>query len=111
MTLRKLMQKDKREEFVELTEKALLEEDGDRMIELLQAREVARQHMMVNDIDLREKAKEYLSRETKILERLEDEKKKLLKEMENISRKKSAAKTYAPTFPFPPMPAFFDKKG
>jgi hypothetical protein len=111
MILRNAMDKDKRKDFLELTEKALLEKDGDRMIELLQTREVACQHMISNNIDLGESVKECLSRETKILEKLKDEKKKLLKEMENISRKKSAAKTYAPTFPFPPMPAFFDKKG
>jgi len=105
------MQEDERKYFIEMTEKALLEDDVDRMAQHLLKREIIRQHMVASNIDLGEDAKECLSREAKVLERLEVEKKKVLKEMEDLSRKKSAAKTYSPVFPFPPMPIFFDKKG
>jgi hypothetical protein len=105
------MQEERKKEFVELSEKALLEDDADKMVQLLQQREIAREHLMSHNVVLGQDVEEFLSRETKILERLEHERKKVLKEMEGLFRERTATKGYAPTFPFPPMPAFFDKKG
>ena len=102
---------DKKKAFVDLTEKALLEDDIDKLIEYLLERNSSVEYLMKNDVDISEEAEEYLLKETKILKKLEDERKKLLKDMDNLSRNKAATKKYSPKFPFPPLPVFFEKKG
>ena len=67
--------------------------------------------MKENDLIDVDEAQNYLLQETDIIERLEEERKKLLKEMDALSQSKKAVKKYSPKFPFPPMPVFFNKKG
>ncbi len=102
---------DKKKTFIELTEKALLEDDVDKLIEDLMERNSSVEYLMKNDVDISEEYEEFLLKETKILERLENERKKLLKDMDELSRNRSVAKAYSPKFPFPPLPVFFEKKG
>lgn len=97
--------------FRELTKRALSEEDRDKFIDNLMERESVLEDLKKNNIPFKvEEAKEDLLRETKIAERLEDEYRKLMREMEEFSRSKKAMKKYSPQFPFPSMPVFFDKK-
>ena len=55
-----------------------------------------------------EELKECIEREAEILSRLEYERKKLLTQMEELSKSRSAVRRYRSKFPFPPMPVFFD---
>lgn len=97
--------------FRELTEKALSEEDTDRFIGYLISREPVIDDLKKEGLFQEvEEVKEDLDKETRIHEKLEDEFKKLMSEMEELSRNKKAAKTYSPQFPFPAMPFFFEKK-
>ncbi|MCX5813457.1 MAG: hypothetical protein NT178_13085 [Proteobacteria bacterium] len=105
------MDNDKRKAFVELTEKALLEDNIDKLIEDLLERNSSVEYLMKDDVNISEVAEEYLSKETKILKILENERKKLLIEMDKLSKNKAATKKYSPKFPFPPLPVFFEKKG
>jgi hypothetical protein len=107
----KPMDDDKKKTFFELTEKALLEDDVDKLIEDLLERNSSVEYLTKNDVDISEESEEFLFRETKILERLENERKKLLKDMDELSRNRSVVKAYSPKFPFPPLPVFFEKKG
>ncbi|HPH42502.1 MAG TPA: hypothetical protein PLX88_07005 [Syntrophorhabdaceae bacterium] len=100
------------EDYIELTRKALDEHDPDKFIDLLMQRKVFLECMMKeNDLIDVDEAQNYLLQETDIIERLEEERKKLLKEMDALSQSKKAVKKYSPRFPFPPMPVFFNKKG
>jgi len=105
------MNDDMKKAFVELTEKVLLEDDIDKLIEDLIARNSSAEYLMKNDVNISEEAEGYLIKETEILKRLEDERKKLLIEMDKLSKSKAVIRTYAPKFPFPPLPVFFEKKG
>jgi hypothetical protein len=49
--------------------------------------------------------------ERKILERLEIERKKIIKDIDNLSRQINTVKAYSARFPIPSMPAFFDQMG
>jgi hypothetical protein len=49
--------------------------------------------------------------ERKILERLESERKKIIKDIDNLSRQINIAKAYSARFPIPSIPAFFDQTG
>lgn len=52
-----------------------------------------------------------ISIERKIFARLEGERKKIIKDIEKISRKINTLKAYSARFPIPSMPAFFDQTG
>lgn len=52
-----------------------------------------------------------ISIERKIFVRLEGERKKIIKDIEKISRKINTLKAYSVRFPIPSMPAFFDQTG
>ena len=51
---------------------------------------------------------ECLEREVDLLTRLNDERQKLLAQMDELSKNRSAAQKYRAKFPFPPLPVFFD---
>jgi hypothetical protein len=98
-------------EFIRLSREALEEQDRDRLIALImemnkllaEARaDVARPL----DLSLGE-MKQCLERETEILARLEQERRKLLAHMESFSKSRNAAQKYRARFPFPPLPVFF----
>lgn len=100
------------EVYSDLTERALKEDGLDEFINLLLQRMVILENMMENNVNIdSEEASNYLLKELNILKKLEAERKKLLVEMEELSKNKKAIKKYSPKFPFPPMPVFFDKKG
>jgi hypothetical protein len=98
--------------FVELSHSAIREEDTDRLIKVLLDRNVILDRLIKeNELLKKEDLIKCIALESKILERLKSERKKLLRDMDAFSKSRAAAKTYSSTFPFPPMPAFFDKKG
>jgi hypothetical protein len=47
--------------------------------------------------------------ERKILERLESKKRKIIRDIDKLSRQMKTARAYSVKFPFPTMPAFFDQ--
>ena len=96
--------------YSELSEKSLGEEKSNKFIEILLEREPYAMDLINHGITLDEElAREFLEKETKILERLKEEKTRLLKEMDQVSRTRKAARNYRCTFPFPSIPVFFDK--
>lgn len=100
-----------KDSFRELTKRALSEEDTDIFIDNLMEREALLEDLKRENLSFGiEEAKDDLLRETKIAERLEDERKRLIKDFEDLSRNKKAMKRYSPPFPLPSMPVFFDKK-
>ncbi len=97
-------------EYKALTGKALPEKDVDRFIEYLKTREPYSMDLINHRVPLEKgEADSMLENETKILERLKEERAKVLKEMERLSKSRRGAKTYASKFPFPSMPVFLDK--
>jgi hypothetical protein len=46
-----------------------------------------------------------------IIERLKTERKRMIKDIDEVSRKISTVKAYSALFPIPSMPAFFDLTG
>jgi len=98
------------QKFSELSDRGLGEEKSDKFIELLVEREPYAMDLINHQIRLdEEQAKVLLEKETKILERLKEEKARVLKEMDQVSRTRKAAKEYGAVFPFPSMPVFFDR--
>jgi hypothetical protein len=95
--------------FVELTDKALPEEDVDKFIEYLSERERYRGSLMDSLLHFtKEEAQTLLARETRVLEKLQEERAKLLKEMESINRDRKASAAYT-SRPARPAPVFLNK--
>ncbi len=103
--------RDRAMEFTRLSREALEEKDRDRLIALI----IERNKLLAGtrsgdarplDLSLQE-MKESLEREGEILARLEQERRKLLAEMESFSKSRNAAQKYRARFPFPPLPVFF----
>jgi hypothetical protein len=100
------------ERFVALTEKALTEEDSGCFLEdLLERDGLMRELVEKGPVLSPEEAGICLFHENKVLARLEDERTKLLKDMEDLSINRRAVTAYVPKFPFPSMPVFFDRTG
>jgi hypothetical protein len=98
------------EKFSELSDKGLGEEKSDKFIELLLRREPYSMDLINHRVKLdEEQAKDFLEKETRILDRLKEEKARVLKKMDQVSRTRKAAKQYRSIFPFPPIPVFFDR--
>jgi hypothetical protein len=98
------------EKFNELSDKGLGEEKSDLFIELLLEREPYAMDLINHGVKLDEEtARSFLEKETRILERLKEEKTRVLKEMDQVSKVRIASRQYRPKFPFPSMPVFFDK--
>jgi len=99
------------EDFVRLSREAQKERNRERLIDLLMERGRlifdAQTSGSRLDLPLHE-LKECLEREVDLLSRLEYERKKLLKQMEELSKSRNAVRKYRSKFPFPPMPVFFD---
>ncbi len=99
-------------EFKSLTLNALEAIEPDEFIDALLKRDAIIKKIIEKNIELDpEEATYYLKLEEKILERLEEERKIIIKDLSDMGDKKRAIRQYTPKFPFPPMPAFFDKKG
>ncbi|MBA4416594.1 MAG: hypothetical protein C0392_01595 [Syntrophus sp. (in: bacteria)] len=96
--------------FMKLTDRAMPGKDIDKFIEYLLEREPYAMDLINHRIELTDdEIKDFLSKEKKILERLKQERTKLLQEMERLAKNRKASKAYSPKFPFPPMPVFLDK--
>ena len=92
-----------------LSEEALQETDVDKVIERLKEKNAFVMSLPLNESSLSvEEMERCLQTELAVLSRLEEERKKLLKQMEELSRYRKACQTYEPKFPFPPIPAFLD---
>jgi hypothetical protein len=98
--------------FVSLTRKALSEEESDRFLEdLLERDGLMRELVEKGPVLSPEEAGICLFQEGRVLARLEEERTKLLKDMEDLSINRKAVTAYVPKFPFPSMPVFFDRTG
>jgi hypothetical protein len=96
--------------FEESTIRALHEPDADAMIALLEGRISLLNSFMAHKSDIEpEQAGCLLRLEEEIIARLEDERSKVLKGLDELAKNLKALKVYSPKFPFPSMPVFFDK--
>ena len=97
--------------FEELTEAALVEEDGTAFIGFLMQREdVARRFTgSPGSID-KMLAERFFENELLIIKRLEEERTKLLIEIDLYAQGQRAIRSYSPKFPLPPTVSFFDQK-
>ena len=96
--------------FSELSDRGLGEEKSDKFIDLLLEREPYAMDLINHCVRLDEKrARDFLEKEERILERLKKEKTRVLKEMDQVSKTRNASRQYKSTFPFPPMPVFLDR--
>lgn len=112
MTQRKPQDQRLIDEYKALTLSALDENDLDRFMEYLIKRDVIIKKIVKENIELNEDEIDYLyGLEKEVLKRLEEQRKTIIEDISAISEKKRAIRKYTPKFPFPPMPAFFEKKG
>ncbi len=101
-----------REEFMLLAEIAVTEKDPEEFIKILKKRNTYIGRVIKEDPELlRDDMEECLEREKLILQRLESERRKVIEEMEKLSKNKKAVATYAARYPFPTMPCFVDRDG
>jgi len=97
--------------FEGMTLAALDQEDGAAFIQCLLMREKVCERMTASSAGLDADTAERLrANETRVIERLEEERSKLLKEIERYSEVRRALRSYSPKFPLPPAPAFFSFK-
>ncbi|MBP8626773.1 MAG: hypothetical protein KBI10_08815 [Syntrophorhabdales bacterium] len=100
------------DEFKSLTLDALDAIGSDDFINILLKRDLVIKNITEDNIKLDpEEIAFYIRLEEKILERLEEERKGVIQDIADMGDKKRVIRQYTPKFPFPPMPAFFDKKG
>jgi hypothetical protein len=103
------MSRESVDEFIRLGIEALQENNVDNLIDALQKRKVAFDSLVKDSRELsKAELLECRDRETELLARLQKERAKLLKEMDDLSRSRKAVRRYRPKFPLPPAPAFFD---
>ena len=94
-----------------LSREAQKELSRERLIELLMERRglIFDTRASGGRLDLPlDELKECLEREVDLVSRLNDERHKLLEQMEELSKNRNAAQKYRAKFPFPPLPVFFD---
>jgi len=97
------------EDFVRLTENALAEDDPDKFVLCLLKRGRFVAPLLKNDPEvLGTGTKKRLARETRVLERLEKERSRVIEAMDKLSKSRKNLHFYASKFPFPPMPVLFD---
>jgi hypothetical protein len=99
--------------FIACSTRALQEEDAGRAIKMLLKRKVLSDKLLAERPDLEPKvAMVCLANEELLLGRLEAERTKLFKNLDELSRTMVAARGYRPQFPFPPpMAAFIASEG
>ncbi|MCX7856653.1 MAG: hypothetical protein N2513_01525 [Deltaproteobacteria bacterium] len=96
--------------FNSFTDCALSEEDDEIFLEILMERDKIFDIITQTETSLTWVRMEHLIKEQEILKRLENIKSKVLKSMENLTQRKKALLSYRSRFPFPPMPAFFERE-
>ncbi len=103
---------DLKQGFVDLTERALPEEDVDKLIECLVEREPYAMDLINHRITFEnDEIEELLSKEEDVLVKLKQERARLLEEMAKLAESRRASMAYSPIFPLPPLPVFLDKEG
>ncbi len=99
-------------EFFQLTRNALDSYNDEAFFSILRERNVLFSLTEQLSFSL---SSEYVAKmffiERKILEKLESERKKIIKDIDNLSRQINTVKAYSAVFPIPSMPAFFDQTG
>jgi hypothetical protein len=96
------------EEFINLTEEALAEEDQDHFVVLLTGRNILMGNLINEDPDVFiEDVGEYTHREIRLVERLKDERRKVLETIDKLSKSRQMAHSYSTKYPIPFFPRFF----
>jgi len=99
-------------EFFQLTRNALDSDNAEAFFSVLRERNVLFRLSEQLSFSLSsEYAAKMIFIEKKILERLKIERKKIIKDIDNLSRQINTVKAYSARFPIPSMPAFFDQTG
>jgi hypothetical protein len=107
-----MVQQEIVEQIIDLSTKALSEKDRGKFADCLKERAVLIATVTGDGVKAGEGLlKAWLEVEEEILSRLEEERRNVLKKMDDLSKRKTASHQYSPKFPFPPMPAFLDKMG
>jgi len=97
--------------FEGMTLAALEQEDGVAFIEcLLKRQEVCERLALSSTVIDAEVAERFCANEMKVIERLEEERSKLLVEIDSYAQSRRAVRSYSPKFPLPPAPTFFSFK-
>jgi hypothetical protein len=100
------------EDFYRLTRDALETDNEQDFFDVLSKREALCASSVQFSPSLSpERVAKMLFIERKILERLESERRKIIKDIDRLSRQMKTVKAYSAHFPFPSMPAFFDQTG
>jgi hypothetical protein len=100
------------EDFFRLTKEALNTDSAEVFFNVLIEREaLCNLSEQFSSLLIPEHIAKMLFIERKILERLESERKKIIRDIDKLSRKMKTARAYLPRFPFPSMPAFLDQTG
>jgi hypothetical protein len=100
------------QQFVRLTTASLDADSGEPCIKLLLERRTFVETFRDAEVTVGPEIAELcLRNEKSVLRRLDEERRVLLSQMEELSRNIQVAKGYTPHFPFPPMPAFISSKG
>ena len=98
------------EEFIVLSEIALAEADQDRLVSVLKKRNTFLSKLFREDHDvLSREAEECIRRENMVLEKLEEEKQKIMEKINKVSKSRQAAKSYSSRYPLPFSPRFFSE--
>jgi len=100
------------ETFLRLTREALDTDNGEELFIVLLEREASYSSSEQFSSSLSpEHITKMLFIERKILERLESERRKIIKDMDKLSRQMKTVRAYSAQFPFPSMPVFFNQTG
>jgi len=100
------------EDFFRMTREALDTDCVETLFAILMERETLCSSFEQFSISLSpESVTKMLFIEKKILEKLESERRKIMVDIDKLSRQMKIARVYSAQFPFPTMPAFFDQAG
>jgi len=98
--------------FLRLTREALDKSNGEELFKVLLERETSYSSLEQFSFSLSpEHIAKMLFIERTILERLESERRKIIKDMDKLSRQMKTVRAYSAQFPFPSMPVFFNQTG
>jgi hypothetical protein len=98
--------------FLRLTREALDTDNGEELFKVLLERETSYSSSEQFSSSLSpEHIAKMLFIERKILERLESERRTIIKDMDKLSRQMKTVRAYSAKFPFPSMPVFFNQTG
>ncbi len=97
--------------FEGMTLAALEQEDGAAFVACLLRREKVCERLAASSAHLdADVAERFCGNEMRVIERLEEERSRLLREIDRYSQNRRALRSYDPKFPLPPVPVFFSVK-